>query len=1317
MIQQIGKYKIEGKLGEGSIASVYKAFDSDRNQNVAIKVMAEDIKWNYELKQRFISETLASAGLRHANIATIYDIGEEGNSVYIVMEYLQGDNLKRIIREKISIPLEKKLALMIQVADGLSYAHSAGFIHRNIKPGNIFVTTNGVAKIMDFGIPVIPASSLPRSVDQLELSIYMSPEQIRSERIDARSDIFSSGIVFYELLAYVHPFWSNSLEQLRENLLKKKELQFAEELLGNPRGLLPILKTCLEKEPNKRYDGMSDVATASRSLVDAMGAASQQMIKEISAFLPQLHTESQKPNASGNLIQLYYEAQDLISRGQSPSYHALFHFRASLAEEPALRKDTTPQPSSMQSGEEYPSRLANAHIQETPAGTALPGGMEMKQDSSPSSFHPNAQTRETESQSHTFAQANISPSTDVQEKLSGVITMLAEERLDEAMDRLLAIMMDLGPIQPVVQMIAETRRRIDQRNRKLIAQSFASAREAMASRNLLKAVEDLNGILELEPNNGEAFELRRMAFADIEAEKEQQAPKEEKQEKPPAPPIETPFRSPADAIPTIPKISDSLKKTALPGKDKLGKQEIDNNIAEAEQAFQSGNLTKCEIHLRCAMVINPDDSRVKELQSRISQIRENKMKERVTPLLQQGQEALAAGDIERAAGFAREVLGLDLRNVDAQKLIADVEKVKADRQKEKIESLLFNSREALYKGEFESATNLANQIIAIDAGYQETKSLMKEIDRARRKHEKELRKQQKDSEKAAAVVQSVETEEVENPIEQQTVAAPIKQKNNHRGLIGLGIGLIVCIVLAAGIFLTIQRRNEARQAEARKASEIAFQINSAKSYLEQDQYEQVIEVVRKILALSPNNNQANEILSEMKVRQKKHSVEAHLLRAQLLREQGQYEESLNAVQKALDIDPAYVPAIEARIQIQAERDAGLSTLPVKQVKEDNNILLVKAESLLAACKLAESKTELDKIKSIQDKEFQKRLSKARSLFNACKLDEVKVLIRRAGNSNAPELEMIKKQLAAKTLLYSAVSKKMNEWSQTLGSQNELAELSRQTESLFEQGDYDNCSSALVRVLELSPQHRRALELRDLVNRARDSRKFYENAMASKQYDIALKAVDRLEQINPLDPGIAGLRQQAEAKLKSAKATLTIFRTGEPAQLLLDDKQTGNDGEVEKNVVSVGRHKLVISSNNGQEKTVPLEFVDGQDAVYLYNADTLEFRPMKDSDRETIEARKQREKVIVYTVTHQHGMLRGNCVGKLSISAMRVEYVPSQGSHSFAHALATLDLNITEDKLQFVETSGNKEWVSFKTGNPDRARKIKELWDNLKHAIR
>ena len=221
MPEKIGKYRFVERIGRGGMGTVFKAHDPVLDRLVALKVISSDVEITDELRARFFREAQACARLSHPNIVTVYDMGDDDGHLFIVMEFLEGEELQaRLIAQRRPLALEDKLSLMVQVCDGLHYAHQNGIVHRDIKPGNIFVLRDGQVKILDFGIARIANADagLTRTGLIMGTLRYMSPEQARG-RADHRSDIFSVGAVFYELLGSRPPFTGDDpmeiLEQLR----------------------------------------------------------------------------------------------------------------------------------------------------------------------------------------------------------------------------------------------------------------------------------------------------------------------------------------------------------------------------------------------------------------------------------------------------------------------------------------------------------------------------------------------------------------------------------------------------------------------------------------------------------------------------------------------------------------------------------------------------------------------------------------------------------------------------------------------------------------------------------------------------------------------------------------------------------------------------------------------------------------------------------------------------------------------------------------------------------------------------------------------
>jgi eukaryotic-like serine/threonine-protein kinase len=219
-LKQLGRYRIKSELGRGAMGVVYKAHDPVLDRTVALKtiVLDEDAQEREKYHARFFQEAKAAARLNHPALITIYDFGEEGSLAYMAMELLNGTELSERM-DKGGIPLHEAISIAEQVAEGLAFAHDNGVIHRDIKPGNIMLLPRGRVKIMDFGIARMEASELKTQLGtRLGTPKYMSPEQSRGSAIDHRTDIFSLGIVLYEMLTGAKLFQGESLTQVLHNV-------------------------------------------------------------------------------------------------------------------------------------------------------------------------------------------------------------------------------------------------------------------------------------------------------------------------------------------------------------------------------------------------------------------------------------------------------------------------------------------------------------------------------------------------------------------------------------------------------------------------------------------------------------------------------------------------------------------------------------------------------------------------------------------------------------------------------------------------------------------------------------------------------------------------------------------------------------------------------------------------------------------------------------------------------------------------------------------------------------------------------------------
>lgn len=272
--ERIGKYVIRRLLGQGGMGRVYHAYDPLIGRDVAIKVMLPEMARNPDLKERFVREAQAAGHLRHPNIVTIHDLGEEAGVPYIVMEHLEGEDLDDFIRRQAPLSISEKLDIIRQVCNALGYAHARGVVHRDIKPANIRLLEGRVPKVMDFGIAKMGATHLTQTGLTVGTPHYMAPEQIRGERerIDGRTDIFALGVVLYELLFYRRPFEGDHPLTVFYKILSPEPVEIPDvpAFPYNP-DLQSILAQALAKDPGERYPSAYDMERDLASLIRRLG--------------------------------------------------------------------------------------------------------------------------------------------------------------------------------------------------------------------------------------------------------------------------------------------------------------------------------------------------------------------------------------------------------------------------------------------------------------------------------------------------------------------------------------------------------------------------------------------------------------------------------------------------------------------------------------------------------------------------------------------------------------------------------------------------------------------------------------------------------------------------------------------------------------------------------------------------------------------------------------------------------------------------------------------------------------------------------------
>ena len=260
LLTTVGRYEITGELGRGAMGVVYKAKDPTIGRTVALKTMRLDVHGleSAEMVRRFQNEARASGLLSHPNIVTIYDAGEQDGIFYIAMEFIQGTTLHELLTEQRILPADDIVQYSRQICRGLDYAHSHGIVHRDVKPANIMITANGMVKIMDFGIAKA-GGSMTSTGQVLGTPNYMAPEQVKGKPLDGRSDLFSFGVILYEMLTGEKPFAGQNVTTIiykivNENPIAPRDL----DVTVHP-GLSAIVTRALAKSPEDRYQSGAEI--------------------------------------------------------------------------------------------------------------------------------------------------------------------------------------------------------------------------------------------------------------------------------------------------------------------------------------------------------------------------------------------------------------------------------------------------------------------------------------------------------------------------------------------------------------------------------------------------------------------------------------------------------------------------------------------------------------------------------------------------------------------------------------------------------------------------------------------------------------------------------------------------------------------------------------------------------------------------------------------------------------------------------------------------------------------------------------------------
>jgi serine/threonine protein kinase/tetratricopeptide (TPR) repeat protein len=362
-MEMLGKYGLLEKLCEENSETVYKARDDSLNRDVTLITLGTDSNWDPALKESFMAECRAILRLRHANLAAVYDQGEDRKIVFFVTELLQGRQLSQLIAENVLMSLEQKLALMIQAAGGLNHAHCQGVLHRSLDPGDIYVLPDGTVKVSGFGRGGVLSSQPVSSQSQPGVNLYQAPEQLSGKAATRQSDIFSIGIILYKFLTGTHPFHDPDPSRTVANILNRPQFPTVEQYPDLPFNLWPILERCLAKDEEERYATMQDFGSACQSVLEELAEDAEWMRIELQTALPRLRKAAKRSDAPPEIVDLKSEVEKALLRDDESDYLLMNRLVLALAKH-HRSMDTSP---------EVPVATPDAAVDDLPV--AVPAAM------------------------------------------------------------------------------------------------------------------------------------------------------------------------------------------------------------------------------------------------------------------------------------------------------------------------------------------------------------------------------------------------------------------------------------------------------------------------------------------------------------------------------------------------------------------------------------------------------------------------------------------------------------------------------------------------------------------------------------------------------------------------------------------------------------------------------------------------------------------------------------------------------------------------------------------------------------------------------
>jgi serine/threonine protein kinase len=636
---KIGKYDVIEVIGRGGMGVVYKATDPHLNRLVAIKMMTGGFSDNPELLKRFYREAQSTGNLQHPNIVTVYDLGDLEGNPYLVMEFLEGESLDAILNSRRPLSLITKINFICDVCHGLAYAHHQGIVHRDIKPGNIMVLKNGSVKIVDFGIAHIGDKTVTRTGQLIGSLGYMSPEQVNGKPIDTRTDIFSTGVVLYQLLTTALPFDADSTAATLLKIIHDPPPPLKKFITDIPSELEEVILRALAKDREERYRTVEDFGFDLAQISDrlkqglveghlreAESLVSRGLSHKAKEVLLQVLKIDRQHTAAGRLLrtvqqsieQEQIEVQIKQLRGQAEEAYANQQFDAAL---------------------NYVGRALNLHSTDTGLQSLKASIDEAK-----------ARAEELQNLLHRAEEAHQEGELDVAKKVLEETLALAPNDLQ------------------VKALFRVVHREWEERSRRTQVDNLVeSARKEMASRRFTAALHVLKEAEALDPNAPEVKSLIASASAGREQEhhrRELESINQQIEEALDRDDFVTACQKIDQGLLRFPEDRSLLKLRALAEKQKQvseRKQFVDQQLAQARALIQAGRSEEVLQLLEAALQKVGSDPHLQSLQVIVREtVERERAEKRKGELLQRAKECL------RRKEFSEAITTLEAASVEFQ---------------------------------------------------------------------------------------------------------------------------------------------------------------------------------------------------------------------------------------------------------------------------------------------------------------------------------------------------------------------------------------------------------------------------------------------------------------------------------------------------------------------------------------------------------------------------------------------------------------------------------------------------------------------------